>query len=362
MNGGTLALPNGGVWKLHGATVHLGGTGHTASIAETGGARFSGGMLTATRDLNTPSQANPAGLGIVISSGENLGATTITRGHAIQTGPNGNQSIARYFDLAPTNNSGLGATLTFHYNDDELNGLAETALEFFRSTDGGASWSERGHDGRDAGANTVTLSGVDALSQWTLGSEHSPLPVELTRFEAAVGDGAVQLAWRTASETNNAGFHVQRRRSGSEWTRVGFVEGHGTTAEPQTYAFDDTGLPYAADSLHYRLRQVDLDGASHYSASVEVAIAAPKELALRGNYPNPFARQTTIRYEVPENGNVQLAVYDMLGRRVEMLADEYQKAGRKEVTFTARDLSSGIYFVRLTAGNMTQMRKITVVR
>jgi hypothetical protein len=362
-NGGTITVENGGVWDLQGATVDLGGTGSTAQIDETGGGRFTGGTLTATRDLNSPSQANPAHLGIEISSGQNLGATTVTRGHAVQTAPNGNESIARYYDVAPTNNSGLSATLTFHYDDDELNGLAESNLELFRSTDGGSTWTERGQDGRDANANTVTLSGVDQLSRWTLGSEHSPLPVELTTFDARADGETVQLAWTTASETNNAGFHVQRTRSGADgWTQVGFVEGYGTTSEPKTYSFDDVGVPYEADSLRYRLKQVDLDGAAHYSESVEVALASPAELALRGNYPNPFAGQTTIRYEVPQSGDIRLAVYNVLGQRVALLVHEQQEAGRKEISFTARDLPSGVYFVRLTSGGMTRTQKITVVQ
>jgi hypothetical protein len=211
-NGGTIALSNGGVWDLQGTTVNLGSAGSTASISESGGGRFANGQLTATRDLNAPSQADPAGLGIEISSGKNLGTTTITRGHTLQTG-NNNQSIARFYDIAPTTNSGLGATLTFNYNDDELNGLSESALEFFRSSNSGTDWSERGQDGRDANANTVTLSGIDALSRWTLASENSPLPVELASFEGVATDGSARLTWQTATETNNAGFDVQRQKA-----------------------------------------------------------------------------------------------------------------------------------------------------
>lgn len=362
-NGGTIEMDNGGVWNLNGATVDLGGTGSAASITETGGGRFYNGQLTATRDLSAPSQANPAGLGIEISSGENLGATTVTRGHAVQTAPNSNESIARYYDISPTNNGGLNATLTFNYLDAELNGLSESALEFFRSTDSGSTWSKEGQDGRDANANKVTLSGIDALSRWTLGSENSPLPVELTAFNVQVDGQAVQLSWETVSETNNAGFNVQRTRSGTEgWTKVGFVEGHGTTSELQTYRFEDTSLLYEADSLRYRLKQVDLDGGFEYSPTVEVALGVPDKLALHGNFPNPFTEQTTIHYEVPRSGNVRLAVYDVLGQRVALLANEPQEAGREEITFDARDLSSGVYFVRLTSEGTTRTEKMTIVR
>jgi hypothetical protein len=93
-----------------------------------------------------------------------------------------------------------------------------------------------------------------------------------------------------------------------------------------------------------------------------VALASPAELALRGNYPNLFAGQTTIRYEVPQSGDVRLAVNNVLGQHVALLVHEQQEAGRKEISFTARDLPSGVYFVRLTSGGMARTQKITVVQ
>lgn len=358
-----MEVKNGGVWDLNGTTVDLGGTGSTASVAESGNARFANGQLTAIRDLNAPSQENPANLGVEISSGENLGATEITRGHTVQQAPNNNESIERFYDIAPANNNGLGATLTIIYHDAELNGLSESALEFFRSTDGGRTWSEEGQDSRDTNANTVTLSNVDALSRWTLGSENSPLPVELAAFDAQADGEAVRLTWRTVSETNNAGFHVQRRHDGSpSWTELDFVDGHGTTTEPKTYAFRDSGIPYEADSLKYRLKQVNQDGASAYSDPVTVALHVPEELVLHGNSPNPFHRQTTVRYELPQSGSVQLTVFNALGQRVATLVDGEQRAGRHGVSFTPRDLPSGVYFVRVSAAGKTQTRKMTVLR
>ena len=89
-NGGAIAINNGGTWTLHGTTVDLGGTGSTATISETGGGRFADGTLTATRALDAPSSANPAGLGARISTSATLGDVTVTRGHTVQTAPNGN--------------------------------------------------------------------------------------------------------------------------------------------------------------------------------------------------------------------------------------------------------------------------------
>jgi hypothetical protein len=363
-NGGTVEVDNGGVWNLQGTTVDLGGTGSTASIAETSGGRFANGQLTATRTLNAPSQADPAGLGIEITASANLGDVTVTRGHAIQTG-NGNPSIERFYDLSPTqNNSGLDATLAFTYNDAELNGRTESDLEFFKSSDGGTSWSEEGQDSRDATANRVTLSGIESFSRWTLGGESNPLPVALTSFEGAVTKQGVRLTWQTAAETNNAGFEVERTTPESQtWNQIGFLEGHGqgTTHGTSTYSFTDDQIPYEADSLQYRLKQIDLGSTqSETFPPLSIALRSPEQLTLHDNAPNPFGHLTTVRYELPRTTQVRLAVYDLLGRRVKTLVAERQRAGRHQVRLYAKSLASGTYLVRLSAGQTTQTIRVTV--
>lgn len=383
-NGGRVAVTNGGVWDLEGSTVDLGPAGADASISETSAGRFAGGQLEATRNLSAPSQADPAGLGIEISASATLGATTVIRGHTVQSG-NSNESIERYYELAPSQaNSGLSAELVFRYADAELNGLAESNLAVFKSTDGGSTWSAAGFDRRDAQANTVTLSGVESLSRWTLGSEANPLPVELARFEATRtetvrGKDAVRLRWKTAAEQNNAGFEILRRAEGTAsagtssdgtWKQVGSrsskAEG-GTTTEALTYRFTDEDLPYAADTLAYRLRQVDLDGTATLSEPVLVRRSAPGQLRLLGTAPNPTRQRATVRYAIPqraagENAEVRIQLFDMLGRRVKSVAIGGD-AGRHTLRLDVSDLASGVYLLRLTSGGQAAVtRKLTVVR
>lgn len=363
-SGTTVRIQNGATWNLENGTMDFGVAGSTAQLDEQSGGRVTGGSLVATRSLSSPSSADPAGLGLQLTASADLGDVTLTRGHSIQTAPNGNESIERFYDVSPSqNNSGLDAELTFTYNDAELNGRTESELEFFKSTDGGSSWSEEGFDSRDANANTVTLGGIASLSRWTLGSENSPLPVELTTFNATADGQTVQLTWKTTSETQNAGFEIERTNGDADaWTQVGFVEGPGTTSEPQTYAFTDADFPYEAETLRYRLKQVDLDGESEYSPGVEVALGVPDALTLHGNFPNPFTGQTTIRYELPQTDHVRIVVYDLLGRKVATLVDDEQDAGRHQIQFGARDLASGMYIVRLSANGTTQTQKIRRVR
>ena len=88
----------------------------------------------------------------------------------------------------------------------------------------------------------------------------------------------------------------------------------------------------------------------------------PSEIALEGNYPNPFNPHTTIRYALPEAGRIRLVVYDVLGREVRLLVDGPVEAGVHELSFEADDLPSGLYVYRLESGETTMQRMMTLLR
>jgi hypothetical protein len=88
----------------------------------------------------------------------------------------------------------------------------------------------------------------------------------------------------------------------------------------------------------------------------------PIEFKLNQNYPNPFNPSTQINYSIPSNGFVTLKVYDMLGREIKELVNEYKEAGNYNVTFDGSNLSSGLYFYKLTAGNYSDVKKMTLIK
>ena len=88
----------------------------------------------------------------------------------------------------------------------------------------------------------------------------------------------------------------------------------------------------------------------------------PDRFMLLQNYPNPFNAQTTIRFILPKSQNVELTIYDLLGRRVEVLMDEYRQAGVHTVNFDASDYPSGIYFARLETNNATKSIKMLLLK
>ena len=88
----------------------------------------------------------------------------------------------------------------------------------------------------------------------------------------------------------------------------------------------------------------------------------PEEVSLSANYPNPFNPGTTIHYALPAAATLRLAVYDVLGREVAVLADGFQAAGRRTVRFDAGHLPSGTYVVRLDTDEQSIVRTMTLSR
>ena len=110
-----------------------------------------------------------------------------------------------------------------------------------------------------------------------------------------------------------------------------------------------------------------------YSNEVEVNINLPEKFVLYQNYPNPFNPSTTIKYSVPKIINnqssiINLKIYDVLGNEVAVLVNEAQSPGNYEVTFNSqktanhKELSSGVYFYKLSAGSFSSLKKLLLLK
>ncbi len=190
------------------------------------------------------------------------------------------------------------------------------------------------------------------------------IPVELTSFRADVNDGNVVLNWLTATETNNKGFEVQKN-SGSGFQTIAFVNGNGTSTQSHAYTYSDNNV--SEGQYTYRLRQVDFDGTSEYSNSVEVNVTTPHVYALSQNYPNPFNPSTQINFSLANDSKVKLTVFDVLGQEVATLLNQNITAGSHSINFNASHLNSGVYLYKIEAkgvdgSNFTSVKKMILTK
>jgi hypothetical protein len=185
------------------------------------------------------------------------------------------------------------------------------------------------------------------------------IPVELVSFTGKTENNTVVLEWITASELNNYGFEIQRLIDNNQWERVGFVLGKGTSIETNYYRFSEP-IPYNKETS-YRLKQIDYDGSFKYSDIIEVKISL-NNFELFQNYPNPFNPTTTIKYDLPVSGNVELVVYDILGRKVVSLINETKDAGRYEAFWNASNVASGIYIYQLKSNEFVSSKKMILLK
>lgn len=98
----------------------------------------------------------------------------------------------------------------------------------------------------------------------------------------------------------------------------------------------------------------------HRITGVEEYEIQPEQFHLSQNYPNPFNRTTLIEFQIPQESRVTLEIFDNLGRKVKTLMDEHKNAGNYKIAFNSRNLSSGIYFYRITAGEFSVTKRMAL--
>jgi hypothetical protein len=88
----------------------------------------------------------------------------------------------------------------------------------------------------------------------------------------------------------------------------------------------------------------------------------PGSFSLAQNYPNPFNPATTINYSIPKQSNVTIKVYNVLGKEIMTLVNEYKSTGNYKVEFDAKNLSSGIYFYQMKTNEFIQTKKMSLLK
>jgi len=196
-----------------------------------------------------------------------------------------------------------------------------------------------------------------------------------------MNDGFITFSWGESSDENGDSLYYLMRAASAEIGDYGMdtnatsievsymdiiedmAENNVTVATLEWTVHVTDGIDtVAADNAPFT---VMIDGG--YAMSVYLESLLPDKFAIHQNYPNPFNPITTLRYDLPEQANVNIIIYDMLGRQVRTLLNQTQDAGYRSVIWDAtndygKPVSAGVYLYKIQAGEFVQTKKMVLLK
>ncbi|MCP4183037.1 MAG: T9SS type A sorting domain-containing protein [Hyphomicrobiales bacterium] len=222
-------------------------------------------------------------------------------------------------------------------------------------------WIELEVTDASSGANMVLIKSWaynDVADQGLLAGTTIALPVEFVSFDALLINESTHLKWQTASETNNAGFEIERSEDGKNYRSIAWVDGHGTSLEPQEYLFDDKNLR-TGRTYYYRLKQVDYDGRFEYSDVVSVSLRSGQD-AVGDFFPNPVSTGiASVEINSKEGGEWTADIFDTSGKAIRT-EKRFLEVGSAIFRMDMTGLPQGLFFVKFENGGERYYRKLVV--
>lgn len=297
------------------------------------------GTIKVSAVLNAPSAANPGNLGAIITAPQNLGLTTITRGNKAQMVISA-YGIARYYDIIPTNNSNLTASLRFMYEDAELNGQIESDIGQWHSVDN-ITWQRR-FGTLNTVANYVDLNNINWFKRVTLTTNNmTVLPLTLIEFTATKSGEKTLLHWKTVDEINIDHFEIERSADGTSWSALATTTAHNAAG----FQYYDIMDPAPLLTNYYRLKIIDRDHKAVYSPIRLIRFDQSNTVKI---YPTFATHGQTLYIDGLNTRPATVEVFDSRGRLV-------QREALKTNSFTIQAIAPGNYHVRVTDSEKNQL-------
>lgn len=272
----------------------------------------------------------------------------------------GSTFMNAYWDMQATGGSGYDYSLTL-MQDSAVHGTIGSVanLQVAKYLGSGTNWTKIATTTVNNVTGFMNAAGSNTLGIFTgTNGLTNPLPVALTVFSGkAIGYDAL-LSWTTASELNSKGFELERSIDNNQFNLVTFVAGKGNSQAKNTYAYNDKDALSINNTLYYRLKMVDRDGAFKYSNVVKVSTTHVAENAV-AVYPNPFNNTCNVSITSSVDGAVAIEVFDLQGKTV--LTQNATITNGTTVLNIAEtsSLKAGVYMVRVIAqGNVSVIKLI----
>lgn len=209
--------------------------------------------------------------------------------------------------------------------------------------------------GTDPADNAYSLNRAICLVA-DMSLQLTPLPVDFAFIRAEADGKKALIEWGTSFELNNAGFEVEMKsETETEYRNLDFVKGQGDSEKQNNYQFATHSL--LPGTYQFRLKQVDMDGTFAYSQVVETVIASTggPEVVVA---PNPFSDAVRFEVSLSTPMQVNISLFDAMGQEIRQIHAGKLTRGLHAFQVPAADLSSGVYFYRVSGTGFLQSGKI----
>jgi hypothetical protein len=193
----------------------------------------------------------------------------------------------------------------------------------------------------------------------TLGSTTkitTPLPVELLEFDGKCSDDGITLTWTTASEINNQYFNIERSKNEKEWTIIAEIPGANNSNTIKTYSYLD--FESIGQNNYYRLSQRDFNGEN--KTFIPINVDCNKIQQDINCYPNPFTDDMILSFSNINVEQVLIIIRYITGRVALRQLLNIDEVEHGSYTLSTSEISSGVYYLEVTAGNF--IKTISIVK
>jgi hypothetical protein len=198
-----------------------------------------------------------------------------------------------------------------------------------------------------AGVTSVTCANCNTV-----------LPVEMRFFKGEIRQKKALLMWETLTEKNNRGFEVEKSTDGTNFFKIGWVDGQGDSYRPIAYSFEDKSMQ-PNQVCYYRLKQVDHDGRSEYTHMISLVLDNGG-LSVYDFAPNPVAQGFTyLKFDALTEGDVNVTLFDASGKVAKTISAAYI-AGSNGIRLDLAGLNAGTYYAKVESGAFTTYKPLAI--
>ncbi len=292
-------------------------------------------------DVNFDNPSNATGTGLSLTESGYTYDYVLNNGGSNATTGNTYGGVWTVTPNAGTSN--YDVTL-YGRNYDNGGTVRNTVLK--RTTAGPGAWTLPGTYSSSTTTSPITAvrTGLNGFSQFAIGTNTSPLPIELISFIATPNEKEVKLDWSTATETNNDYFTIERSSNGYVFESIATIKGAGNSTNVLKYNYVDSS-PFNGTS-YYRLKQTDFDGKNSSSQMISVNMSV-SQLELGNLYPNPATAFINVPIGVGSE-NSEIAIYNSKGKMVyfkTVVTEEI--SANNSIKIEVVDFPKEIYFIKI---------------